>query len=125
MIGCKREIFGPLLPVKTYRNADEVAATSTLPTGPWRKPVHAREAAAGVYINCIMPGGVSVNEGILHVGQHDPPFGGVSASGMGHYHGYEGCHLLKLRPVFYQARRSRRSRCSSSRPACTRWILDR
>jgi coniferyl-aldehyde dehydrogenase len=41
------------------------------------------------------------------VGQHDLPFGGVGASGMGHYHGREGfLNFSKLRPVFYQARMS-------------------
>ena len=39
----------------------------------------------------------------MQVGQHDPPFGGVGASGMGHYHGYEGfLTFSKLRPVFQQ-----------------------
>jgi coniferyl-aldehyde dehydrogenase len=33
------------------------------------------------------------------------PFGGVGASGMGHYHGYEGfLTFSKLRPVFQQGR---------------------
>jgi coniferyl-aldehyde dehydrogenase len=54
-----------------------------------------------------MSGGVSVNDAVLHVGQHDLPFGGVGASGMGHYHGREGFETFsKLRPVFYQARMS-------------------
>ena len=52
----------------------------------------------------IMSGGVSINTALLHVAQHDIPFGGVGASGMGHYHGYEGFTTFsKLRPVFYQA----------------------
>ena len=51
-----------------------------------------------------MSGGVSVNDGLFHVGQHDLPFGGVGDSGMGHYHGYEGfVTFSKMRPVFYQA----------------------
>jgi coniferyl-aldehyde dehydrogenase len=46
-------------------------------------------------------GGVSVNDAILHVVQHDLPFGGVGPSGMGHYHGKEGFEAFsKLRPVF-------------------------
>jgi len=50
-----------------------------------------------------MSGGVSVNEALLHVGQHDLPFGGVGASGMGHYHAQEGfITFSKLRPIFYQ-----------------------
>ena len=52
-----------------------------------------------------MSGGVSVNDVLLHVAQTDMPFGGVGASGMGHYHGVEGFNTFsKLRPVFYQAR---------------------
>ena len=40
---------------------------------------------------------------MLHVAQHDLPFGGVGASGMGHYHGREGFDTFsKLRPVFQQ-----------------------
>jgi coniferyl-aldehyde dehydrogenase len=53
----------------------------------------------------IMSGGVSVNDALLHVAQHDLPFGGVGPSGMGHYHGREGFETFsKLRPVFHQAR---------------------
>jgi coniferyl-aldehyde dehydrogenase len=52
-----------------------------------------------------MSGGVSVNDTLLHVAQHDLPFGGVGPSGMGHYHGREGFETFsKLRPVFYQSR---------------------
>ena len=57
------------------------------------------------YITRIISGSVGVNEAILQVGQHDLPFGGVGASGMGHYHGYEGfLTFSKLRPVFQQGR---------------------
>ena len=56
------------------------------------------------YIERIQSGGVTVNDALFHVAQHDLPFGGVGASGMGHYHGYEGfIACSKLRPVFYQA----------------------
>jgi coniferyl-aldehyde dehydrogenase len=56
------------------------------------------------YLDNVMSGGVCVNDALLHPGQHDLPFGGVGASGMGHYHGYEGfATFSKLRPVFYQA----------------------
>ena len=52
-------------------------------------------------------GGVSVNNCMLHVAQHDMPFGGIGASGMGHYHGHEGfLEFSKLRPVFRNPRLS-------------------
>ena len=52
-----------------------------------------------MYIDRIMSGGVTVNDALFHVAQHDLPFGGVGASGMGHYHGHEGfLTFSKLRP---------------------------
>jgi coniferyl-aldehyde dehydrogenase len=52
----------------------------------------------------VMSGGVSVNDALFHVAQHDLPFGGVGPSGMGHYHGREGFETFsKMRPVFHQA----------------------
>jgi len=62
-------------------------------------------ATVQMLLDRVMSGGVSVNDALFHVGQHDLPFGGVGASGMGHYHGREGFDTFsKLRPVFYQAR---------------------
>jgi len=42
----------------------------------------------------VMSGGVSVNDALFHVAQHDLPFGGVGESGMGHYHGRFGFEAL-------------------------------
>ena len=50
-------------------------------------------------------GGVTINNCVLHVAQHDLPFGGSGASGMGQYHGHEGfLEFSKLRPVFTNPR---------------------
>jgi coniferyl-aldehyde dehydrogenase len=50
-------------------------------------------------------GGVSVNDTLMHIAQESLPFGGVGASGMGHYHGRWGFDTFsKLTPVFYQSR---------------------
>jgi coniferyl-aldehyde dehydrogenase len=104
----QEEIFGPLLPVKTYRNLDEVIAY-----------VNGRDRPLGFYVftndqatqdklvYSTISGGVTVNNCMLHVAQHDQPFGGIGASGMGHYHGYEGfLEFSKLRPVFKNPRLS-------------------
>jgi coniferyl-aldehyde dehydrogenase len=100
----QREIFGPILPIKTYRNADEVVRYINAHDRPLAMyPFTNDRALQDLYIERVMSGGVSVNEGLLHVGQHDLPFGGIGGSGMGHYHGYEGfVTFSKLRPVFYQ-----------------------
>ena len=102
----KEEIFGPLLPVKPYREADEVIAYVNAHDRPLAfYPFTNDKRLAERYITQIISGSVGVNEAIVQAGQHDLPFGGVGASGMGHYHGYEGfLTFSKLRPVFRQAR---------------------
>jgi coniferyl-aldehyde dehydrogenase len=102
----QEEIFGPLLPIKTYRTPDEVIAYVNAHDRPLAfYPFTNDKRLAEQYITRIISGSVGVNEAILQVGQHDLPFGGVGASGMGHYHGYEGfLTFSKLRPVFQQGR---------------------
>ena len=47
----------------------------------------------------------SVNDVIQHVSCEDLPFGGIGASGMGHYHGFEGFKTFShARSVYTQAR---------------------
>jgi len=47
-----------------------------------------------------LSGGVTINNCMMHIAQHDMPFGGVGASGIGHYHGKEGfVEFSKMRPV--------------------------
>jgi coniferyl-aldehyde dehydrogenase len=108
MVVMRDEIFGPLLPVRTYRTLDEVIAY-----------VNAKDRPLGLYVftndkaveekllYSTISGGVTINNCMLHVAQHDMPFGGVGASGMGQYHGYEGfLEFSKLRPVFTNPRLS-------------------
>jgi coniferyl-aldehyde dehydrogenase len=100
-----RETFGPLLMVLTYQEPAEVvdyvnARDRPLALYPFTKD----RKLSSMYIDRIMSGGVTVNDALFHVAQHDMPFGGVGPSGMGHYHGYEGFETFsKLRPVHYQA----------------------
>ena len=102
----KEEVFGPLLPIKPYREADEVIAYVNAHDRPLAfYPFTNDKRLAEHYITQIISGSVGVNEAIVQAGQHDLPFGGIGASGMGHYHGYEGfLTFSKLRPVFRQAR---------------------
>lgn len=100
----QREIFGPLLPIKTYSDASEVIAYINSKPRPLAfYPFSHDKALQQRYLAEVMSGGVTINHAILHVGQHDLPFGGIGDSGMGHYHGYEGfITFSKLRPVFKQ-----------------------
>ncbi|MDC8785659.1 coniferyl aldehyde dehydrogenase [Roseateles koreensis] len=102
----RREIFGPLLPIHGYHQLEQVV--QTINAGPRPLAIYPFSNNAGtvqMLLDRVMSGGVSVNDALFHVGQHDLPFGGVGESGMGHYHGREGFDTFsKLRPVFYQAR---------------------
>jgi coniferyl-aldehyde dehydrogenase len=102
----QREIFGPILPVHGYHDLDMVIETINDGDRPLAVyPFSHDEQALQRIIDRVMSGGVSVNDALFHVAQHDLPFGGVGASGMGHYHGREGFeNFSKMRPVFHQAR---------------------
>jgi coniferyl-aldehyde dehydrogenase len=101
----RREIFGPLLPVIGYQRLDEVMAAVNAGDRPLAVYPFSRDRRVVDHVlTHVMSGGVSVNDALFHVAQHDLPFGGVGASGMGHYHGREGFETFsKLRPVFRQA----------------------
>jgi coniferyl-aldehyde dehydrogenase len=102
----QREIFGPILPLRGYRSLDEVVGAVNAGDRPLAIYPFSHDAARVQHIvDHVMSGGVSVNDALFHVAQHDLPFGGVGASGMGHYHGREGFETFsKMRPVFHQAR---------------------
>jgi coniferyl-aldehyde dehydrogenase len=104
MVAMQREIFGPILPIRTYSDRQQVADYINAHDRPLAIYPFTNDAqTSDFYISRVMSGGVSVNEALLHVGQHDLPFGGVGASGMGHYHAREGfITFSKLRPVFHQ-----------------------
>ncbi len=108
MIIRQRETFGPLLMVLTYKEPSEVLEYINSHDRPLAfYPFSNDKKLVDMYIEHTMSGGVTVNDALFHVAQHDLPFGGVGPSGMGHYHGYEGfVSLSKMRPVFYQAGRT-------------------
>jgi coniferyl-aldehyde dehydrogenase len=98
----QEEIFGPVLPVKTYEAVDEAIAY-----------VNAHDRPLGLYyfgddaaeqekvLGGTTSGGVTVNDVVFHVAQEDLPFGGVGPSGMGSYHGYDGFKEFSHRKAVY------------------------
>ena len=105
MVLLQREIFGPILPVMPYKDQKQVCDYINRRERPLAFYPFTHDAKLqSYYLDHVMSGGVCVNDALIHPAQHDLPFGGVGASGMGHYHGYEGfATFSKLRPVFYQA----------------------
>ena len=105
MVIRQRETFGPLLMFMPYDSPEDVINHVNSGDRPLAMyPFTRNRKLSDLYINHIMSGGVSINDALLHVSQHDLPFGGVGGSGMGHYHGKEGFMACsKMRPVFHQA----------------------
>jgi len=103
----QHEIFGPLLPIKTYQTLDDAIATINAGERPLALYLFTNDhEVQETVLARTMSGGVSINDCAMHVAQHDMPFGGIGNSGMGQYHGYEGfAEFSKLRPVFQQAAR--------------------
>ena len=102
MRAMQEEIFGPVLPVKTYRHIDEAIDY-----------VNEHDRPLGLYyfgqdsnerekvLTKTISGGVTVNDVIFHVSMEDLPFGGVGPSGMGSYHGVEGFREFSHARSFY------------------------
>ena len=81
----QEEIFGPIFPVMTFRHIEEVPQF-----------INQRERPLALYyfgkkgdyvLRHTTSGGACVNDVIMHIVNHQVPFGGVGNSGMGNYHG--------------------------------------
>ncbi len=102
----REEIFGPLLPVIPYDDVkDAIGLINAQPRALAMYWFDNDAKRVEVALKNTHVGGVCVNETLLHAAQEDLPFGGVGASGMGHYHGRWGFDTFsKLTPVFRQSR---------------------
>ncbi|WCL52646.1 coniferyl aldehyde dehydrogenase [Gimibacter soli] len=104
----QEEIFGPILPVRTYKQVDEVIDY-----------VNDRERPLALYymgnddaeqkqvVTRTTSGGVTVNDCLWHGAHETLPFGGVGNSGIGCYHGHDGFkEFSHMKPVLKHPKRS-------------------
>ncbi len=104
MAAMQEEIFGPVLPVTTYRSVDQAIDY-----------VNEHDRPLGLYyfgedkgeqervLNRTISGGVTTNDVVFHVSMEDLPFGGIGPSGMGSYHAIEGFREFShARAVYHQ-----------------------
>jgi aldehyde dehydrogenase (NAD+) len=85
------EIFGPVLPILTYKNLKE--ATDFVNTKPKPLALYVFSKDKGIQNKVIQntsAGGTAVNETMAHISNPDLPFGGVNNSGIGKTHGFYG-----------------------------------
>jgi len=101
----QEEIFGPLLPVKTYSGGLE-KAIAMINAGP--RPLAAyyfghTEAGQQKMISNTTSGALVINDVMTHASLDSPPFGGVGASGTGACHGIHGSRRFShAKPVVIQ-----------------------
>ena len=87
----KEEIFGPLMPIKTYKNFEDTV--SFINQNPKALALYYfgddKEEMNNVLDNT-SSGQAVMNDVLFQFSMHDLPFGGVGPSGMGAYHGHDG-----------------------------------
>lgn len=85
------ELFGPLLPVCRFEKIEEaIDFARNLRTGkPLALYIYARDnKVIDAVTRRTTSGGLCINDSIMHLSNHELPFGGVGESGMGAYHGH-------------------------------------
>ncbi len=82
------EIFGPILPVITYKNIEEAFEFVKRRPNPLALYMFTENKAIKKrVVRELQFGGGCINDTILHIASHRLPFGGIGYSGMGRYHG--------------------------------------
>jgi aldehyde dehydrogenase (NAD+) len=84
----EEEIFGPILPILTYENLEEVLHKILELPKPLAFYFFSQNIKTQKKVLDLIPfGGGCVNDTVVHLANPNLPFGGVGPSGMGSYHG--------------------------------------
>ncbi len=83
----QEEIFGPILPVLTFKKIDEVIRYINTNEKPLAFYYFGKNKEAKEVLQQTTSGGACINDTIMHIVNHKLPFGGVGNSGIGKYHG--------------------------------------
>lgn len=102
----QHEIFGPILPIRSYARLDDAIASVNRTERPLALYPFSHDSASVEQILAnTLAGGVTVNDTLIHFGVHELPFGGIGPSGIGAIHGQFGFDTFsKMLPVFHQSR---------------------
>jgi aldehyde dehydrogenase (NAD+) len=101
----EEEIFGPILPVITYKELDEVVGKINDKSKPLALYIFSKSNKNIKYlIKNTSAGGTCVNDVLIHISNPKLPFGGVNGSGMGASHGIFGFkNFSHERSIMFQA----------------------
>lgn len=87
----QNEIFGPILPILTYTNLDEVVQYINAGEKPLALYIYSTDSKHTNYIlKNTRAGGTCINSNDIHYFNSNLPFGGSNNSGIGKAHGYFG-----------------------------------
>src|ERR1700719_3224900 len=89
------EVFGPILPILTYRTVDEALGRIAATPHPLAAFIFSREQKTiDHFLASLSFGGGAINQVNIHLFVESMPFGGVGYSGIGHYYGKAGFDAL-------------------------------
>lgn len=99
------EIFGPLLPIYTYNDFDQLILELKQKNKPLAAYLFSRsDDNIQHFINTYSFGGGVINDFLIHLANPLLPFGGVGQSGMGAYHGYHSfCTFSHAKSILYRS----------------------
>jgi aldehyde dehydrogenase (NAD+) len=102
----EEEIFGPLLPIITFKNNSEVVQLINSKPKPLALYIFSNDKAfRSTVLNQTSAGGVCINECVMQFTHPNLPFGGVNNSGIGKSHGHAGfLAFSNEKPVLRQKR---------------------
>ena len=86
----QEEIFGPLFPIVTYKDIDELISILKTKDKPLALYLFTNSKSCEKrMVNELSFGGGTINDTLIHITNENMCFGGVGNSGMGQYHGYK------------------------------------
>ena len=89
------EVFGPILPIMTYRTLDEAFDKISQAPHPLAAFIFTRnQSSIDRFVGELSFGGGAVNQVNIHLFVESMPFGGVGSAGIGHYYGKYGFDML-------------------------------
>ncbi len=83
----QEEIFGPILPLLSYTSTEDAINYVNTHEKPLALYAFGNRSFTTKVIATTSSGGACINDTLLHIANHNLPFGGVGNSGMGSYHG--------------------------------------
>lgn len=85
------EIFGPILPIVTYKTLDKAITYINSKERPLALYIYSNSKKnTKQIIRNTRAGGTCINNSVIHYANHNLPFGGVNNSGIGKSHGFYG-----------------------------------